>query len=200
MTTGMGSLGPSGGRKAMDWQRSVLLFALFTGCVGGCSSGPWGGSSSRDASGAGSSTAGVASASRAVSDVFHQASHKVAQAFQRKPKVTPAHDPAALSSPPGPLSSDLYLRAALWSENQGALATAGQQYEKALELDPRSAMALVAYARFHDRLGHVDEATQLYERALAAAPERAGGRPIRRARGGSFTNGPWRQRRRMPWC
>jgi Flp pilus assembly protein TadD len=34
-------------------------------------------------------------------------------------------------------------------------------------------MALVAYARFHDRLGHVDEATQLYERALAAAPENA---------------------------
>jgi Tfp pilus assembly protein PilF len=59
----------------------------------------------------------------------------------------------------------------LWSENQGALATAGQQYEKALELAPQSPTALVAYARFHDRQGHAEEAARLYERARAAAPD-----------------------------
>ena len=88
----------------------------------------------------------VSAATQSVSKAFKSAGDKVASALDVKPKVIPASDPAKLSSRPERLTPALYVQAAQLSENQGALAAAKQQYEKALELDPRDVHTLIAVA------------------------------------------------------
>ena len=64
----------------------------------------------------------------------------------------------------------LYVQAAQYSENQGTIAQAKQQFERALELDPRNVNTLIAFARFHDRQGNADEALRRYQQARSLAP------------------------------
>jgi len=112
----------------------------------------------------------LAAATQSVTNAFKSAGEKVSSALEVKPKVIPAADPAKLSSRPERLTPALYVQAAQWSEKQGAIPAATQQYEKALELDPRDVNALIAFARFQDRQGNGDEALQLYQQAHALAP------------------------------
>jgi Tfp pilus assembly protein PilF len=82
-------------------------------------------------------------------------------------------DPARLDSPPEQLTSALYVRAAAWSEHQGATAKARQQYEKALELEPRNVKTILLLARFHDRQKNDSEASRWYARARELEPNNA---------------------------
>ncbi len=109
-------------------------------------------------------------ATQSVNQAFKSAGDKVASALEVKPKVIPADDPAKLSSRPEQLTPELYVQAAQYSENQGSIAQARQQFERALELDPRNVNTLVAFARFHDRQGHADEALRRYQQARSLAP------------------------------
>lgn len=120
--------------------------------------------------GAAAAASPLAAATQSVTNAFKSAGEKVSSALEVKPKVIPANDPAKLSSRPERLTPALYVQAAQWSENQGAIPAAKQQYEKALELDPRDVNALIAFARFQDRQGNGDEALGLYQRAQAVAP------------------------------
>ena len=121
-----------------------------------------------------SSTAPAANAfttaTQSVNQAFKSAGDKVASALEVKPKVIPADDPARLSSRPEQLTPELYVQAAQYSENQGSIAQAKQQFERALELDPRNVNTLVAFARFHDRQGNADEAQRRYRQARSLAP------------------------------
>ncbi|NLF73369.1 MAG: tetratricopeptide repeat protein [Candidatus Anammoximicrobium sp.] len=115
-------------------------------------------------------TQSVTKATQSVTKAFKSAGEKVSSALDVKPKVIPASDPAKLSSAPARLTPALYVQAAQLSENQGAVEHARQQYEKALQLDPRDVNALIAFARFQDRQGNGDQALQLYHRAQGLAP------------------------------
>jgi Flp pilus assembly protein TadD len=130
--------------------------------------GIWGRDSTSVAS---SKPPAAVSPSESVSKVFRQVNTSITGAFDFQPEKIPANDPTRLSDRPGKLSPRVYVRAAAWAEDQDAPHIAQAQYEKALELDPDNAHALVAFARFQDRQGNGDEALQLYKRALAAAPE-----------------------------
>lgn len=112
----------------------------------------------------------LASATQSVNEAFKAAGDKVASAFEVKPKVVPANDPAKLSSQPEHLTPEIYVQAAQLSENQGAIAQAQRQYDKALELAPGDVHTLVAVARFYDRQGQADQALQRYEQARGLAP------------------------------
>jgi Flp pilus assembly protein TadD len=127
----------------------------------------WG---SGDRSVAASTPSSSASPTASVSRVFRQVSTSVSNAFDRESPTASATDPSQLSSRPESLSPSLYVRAAAWSEDQGAISKAQQQYAKALELDPKNVKTLVAFARFHDRQGHDNEALQLYRQAHDLAP------------------------------
>ena len=127
----------------------------------------WGGDSSSVATATPSS---AASPTESMSRVFRQVSTSVSNVFEREPQTVSATDPARLSSRPESLSPALYVRAAAWSEDQGAISKAQQQYAKALELDPENVQTLVAFARFQDRQGRDDEALQLYRQANSVAP------------------------------
>jgi Tfp pilus assembly protein PilF len=109
-------------------------------------------------------------ASQSVNKAFKSAGDKVASALDVKPKVIPADDPAKLSSRPEQLTPALYVQAAQWSENQGTIEQAEQQFERALALDPRNVNTLIAFARFHDRQGNADEALRRYQQARSLAP------------------------------
>ena len=113
----------------------------------------------------------------ALGESFSQAvkstTRKVADALDIKPRIQPAADAVKLSSMPDHLDPMLYIHAAAFSESQHHLAAARRQYEKALELDPDNVRALVAYARFRDRLGDFAGAVELYDRARAADPQSA---------------------------
>ncbi len=109
-------------------------------------------------------------ASQSVNKAFKSAGDKVAAALDVQPKVIPADDPAKLSSRPEQLTPALYVQAAQWSENQGTIEQAEQQFERALALDPRNVNTLIAFARFHDRQGNADEALRRYQQARSLAP------------------------------
>ncbi len=115
----------------------------------------------------------VVAATESVTTAFKSVGDKVSSALEVKPKVIPAADPAKLSSLPERLSPALYIQAAQWSETQGAISTARQQYQKALELDPHDVNTLIAFARFQDRHDHGEEAQRLYQQAQALAPANA---------------------------
>ncbi len=125
----------------------------------------------RDSNSVASATpSSTASPTESISRVFRQVSSNVSDAFEIQPRIESATDPAQLSSHPDKLSPALYVRAATWSEDQGAKTKAQQQYAKALELDPQNVKTLVAFARFHDRQGHDSEALQMYRRANSLGP------------------------------
>jgi Tfp pilus assembly protein PilF len=115
----------------------------------------------------------TAAAAESLKSAVRQVGDKVSQTLEVKPKVLPANDPVSLSSRPERLSPELYVQSALWAEHQGAFAAAKQQYERALELEPKNPLSLAAFARFHDRQGHAEEAERIYRQAIRIAPQNA---------------------------
>jgi Tfp pilus assembly protein PilF len=151
-----------------DWGHSTSSSSLG-GQVGSSASG-----AAHPSLAAAPSTAPAANpfitATQSVNQAFKSAGDKVASALEVKPKVIPADDPARLSNKPEQLTPELYVQAAQYSENQGSIAQARQQFDRALELDPRNVNTLVAFARFHDRQGNGDEALRRYQQARSLAP------------------------------
>ena len=157
-----------------DWGRSTSLSSFFDHDRSSWAGSPSQGSMTRPSQTATpnreSAARPLAAATQSVTNAFKSAGEKVSSALEVKPKVIPAADPAKLSSQPERLTPALYVQAAQWSESQGAIPAAKQQYEKALALDPRDVNTLIAFARFQDRQGHGDEALRLYQQAQCLAP------------------------------
>lgn len=98
----------------------------------------------------------------------------VSSAFGRKPAdELVENDPTSLSTTPKKVGPEVYLGAAKLFENQGKLADAQQQYEKAIKASPTDLNALVGLARLQDRQGQPAQAVELYLRAAKAHPNSA---------------------------
>jgi tetratricopeptide (TPR) repeat protein len=104
---------------------------------------------------------------------WNSLSDKVSQSVEARPRVIPAADPPRLSSMPQQLSPVVYVQAARYSEQQGRLDAARQQYEKALELAPEDTGTLLEFARFYDRQQQTAAAVDLYQQAERTAPNNA---------------------------
>jgi Flp pilus assembly protein TadD len=159
---------------------SLLTIALVVGCAKDTTfelsrdaSGTSGGNIWNRDQNAVAATGASASASPtdSIARVFRRVSTTVSDAWPGDPHPEPPGDPARLSSQPEALTPTLYLRAAAWSEQQGALDKARQQYEKAVELDPENVLTMVALARFHDRQENQLAAAQWYSRARQLEPD-----------------------------
>jgi Flp pilus assembly protein TadD len=99
--------------------------------------------------------------------------NKFTQAITPEPRVNPAPDATALSTPakPGP---ELYVAIGRVAEQQGKFDQAEEQYQRALKLSEKDLGALMAMARLRDRQNRFDEALQYYHRAFQANPKEAG--------------------------
>ena len=68
------------------------------------------------------------------------------------------------------VSADFYVSIAQVHEQGKDTEEATAQYEKALTVDPKHLDALLCYAHMQDRLGQLDKAIDLYQRAIKAHP------------------------------
>ncbi len=87
---------------------------------------------------------------------------------------------AALGKPPatkaasGDPGAEFFVVMGQSAEKDGDLTKAESFYRKALEVDPKSLLALAAFAHFEDRRDHLESATKYYRRAIARYPLEAG--------------------------
>lgn len=105
-----------------------------------------------------------------VSSTFRSVGNTVSDTLTVDPKVVPADDPVRLSSKPGRVTAEIFLRTAYMAERSGDLESARRQYEQAIDAEPGQAAPLVALARFEDRQGRAEAALQLYRRAQTIDP------------------------------
>lgn len=90
------------------------------------------------------------------------------------PKLPQPKDRIALDTPVGPPTPELMISLAQLAERQGNIAEARAQFQQALSKWPKDVEVLRAAARMEDRLGRLDVAEGLYQRAVAADPQHAG--------------------------
>lgn len=83
-----------------------------------------------------------------------------------KPAATStSSDPISLNTKSEP-NAGLFVVMAQMHERSGNFAAAEEQYKRALETEPNSLDALLAFARMHDRQGNFDQADKLYRSAI----------------------------------
>ncbi len=100
--------------------------------------------------------------------------NSITDAISSVPQVVPAAvtgvaDPLKLSNEPNP-KPDLFVSLGRVAEQHGNLLKARENYQRALEIEPTSVNALLAYAHLEDRQGRLIEAVKLYEAAVASDP------------------------------
>lgn len=95
----------------------------------------------------------------------------VVSAFGTTPKSS--KDATALSSKPGKLDADLYIRAARFAEQGGDFAEAESKYQQALKVEPRNMMAIVGLARLYDKQENSQAAVATYQQAIKLHPNAA---------------------------
>ncbi len=96
-------------------------------------------------------------------------------AVKRRAPETATDAPTSLGSKTEP-NTELFVVMAQMHERSGNLAAAEEQYRRALESEPHSLTALIAYARMHDRQGNFAEAARLYRIAIEHHPNDAAAR------------------------
>jgi Tfp pilus assembly protein PilF len=105
------------------------------------------------------------------SSTWSKTTAAVSSVFSRKPASVATDDPTSLASQPKKVGTEVYIAAGRLFENQGKLADAQGQYEKALQASPNDLTALVSLARLQDRQGFGPQAVDLYLRAAKAHPQ-----------------------------
>jgi Tfp pilus assembly protein PilF len=181
----------------LNWQRSLAIVLVGCGGLAGCktpSSGLafWKGSDSSVASstpdvgsqkygslaqefgGAPTSGKGLGGTIQPANEgvlesSWNKTTSAIASAFTYKPKVE-TDDPTSLNAKPVKVGAAVYVSAGRLLEDQGKLAEAQVQYERAIESEPNDLVALVSLARLHDRRGQKPQALQAYHRAAKAHP------------------------------
>jgi Flp pilus assembly protein TadD len=82
-------------------------------------------------------------------------------------------DATSLSTKPGKLDADIYLRAAAFAEQSGDLAEAETKYQQALKTAPKNVNAIVGLARLYDQQGNSHQAIATYQQAIKLHPKNA---------------------------
>ncbi|MBC7852631.1 MAG: tetratricopeptide repeat protein [Pirellulaceae bacterium] len=82
-------------------------------------------------------------------------------------------DATSLSSKPGKLDADIYLRAAHFAEQGGNLPDAEAKYQQALKVEPKNVSAIVGLARLYDQQGNSQQAIATYQQAIKLHPKNA---------------------------
>lgn len=90
-----------------------------------------------------------------------------------KPKVIPAQDQTSLSGKMPTIGADVYVQGARMHEARGNFDQAQQQYQKAIEADPKNVTAFIGLARLHDRQRNFAEAERTYRQAAKLEPKNA---------------------------
>jgi predicted TPR repeat methyltransferase len=93
-------------------------------------------------------------------------------ASDRKPKSVDQIE-VELAAKHAPPDSTLYVTLAKLEEKAGKNDSAIEQYNKALEADPKHLPALLGLARLYDRTGQFEEAVAAYKKAVEAHPDSA---------------------------
>ncbi len=83
------------------------------------------------------------------------------------------HDATSLAYDSPAPGADLYIAAAGMYERGGDLVHAAEQYEKALEADPKNQAALLGAARLYDRQDKFEQAIRYYQQTLQHHPKLA---------------------------
>jgi tetratricopeptide (TPR) repeat protein len=94
-----------------------------------------------------------------------------------RPTMPPAGskpDAISLNTPIGPPSPELFIFTAQMCEQQGDVAQARKNFQKALTMWPGQVEVLRAAARMEDRQGNLPLAENLYQQAVAANPQHPG--------------------------
>lgn len=184
----------------LNWQRTLAMVVVASGGLAGCktpSSGLafWKGSDSSVASSTpdvgsqkygslaqefgGAPTGGKGLGGTAqpadegmLESSWNKTTSAIASAFTYKPKVE-TDDPTSLSAKPVKVGAAVYVSAGRLMEEQGKLAEAQVQYERAVETQPNDLIALISLARLHDRQGQKSQALEVYHRAAKAHPGNA---------------------------
>lgn len=100
---------------------------------------------------------------------------KSASTPTKKPAAAtvPKNDPIALATKTAPPDAELYVSLAKLQERSGNTAGAIEEYNKALDAEPKSLPAMLGLARLYDRQGRYDDALKLYRTAVELHPENA---------------------------
>ncbi len=150
--------------KRRDWE--VMFLAALMAAAPGC---------------AGKSILPWSSKSQTSESAFEELAAKNAKANQQswteklaiKPKVIPAKDQTSLSNEPVHLSAEVFIRAARIHEGRNNFVDAKEQYERAIEHEPKNTTALIGLARLHDRQQEFADAETRYRQAAQVDPNSA---------------------------
>ena len=82
-------------------------------------------------------------------------------------------DATSLSTKPGKLDADIYLRAAHFAEQSGNFPEAEAKYQQALKNEPKNVSAIVGLARLYDQQGNSQQAIATYQQAIKLHPKNA---------------------------
>jgi tetratricopeptide (TPR) repeat protein len=82
-------------------------------------------------------------------------------------------DATSLSSKPGKLDADIYLRAAHFAEQGGKFTEAEAKYQQALKVEPKNVDAILGLARLHNQQGNSQQAIATYQQAIKLHPKNA---------------------------
>lgn len=136
--------------------------------LAGCASSPPGGPT-------GTPTPAMAPAStfERMTSAVGTGAKKVGSWITPEPKVVSAKDPIALDNQPAKAGADIYVSLARVHESKGNFPGAAQQYQKAIETDPKDLAALLGFAHLLDRQNKLVEATTYYEMAVRVHPTSA---------------------------
>ena len=95
----------------------------------------------------------------------------VASTFGATPKT--GKDATSLSSRPGKLDADLYIRAARFAEQGDNLTDAEAKYQQALKVEPKNVTAIIGLARLYDKQENSQAAVATYKQAIKLHPTTA---------------------------
>ena len=84
-----------------------------------------------------------------------------------------SNDATSLSSKPGKLDADIYLRAAHFAEQAGNYIDAEAKYQQALKVEPKNVDAILGLARLHNQQENSQQAIATYQQAIKLHPKNA---------------------------
>lgn len=160
--------------------RKALVAGLVVGC-GGCSTSgtkswlpAWPGTSSTTAMAPVKPGGGLgtpATQPTGLAAAWQQTTKSLTSA------ITPASaeepDPVSLENTPGKIGGEVYISAARIHEQRGDLAGAAQQYQKAIQANPKDVTALIGLGRIYDRQEDYAKAVEQYQKAIQIDSKRA---------------------------
>jgi tetratricopeptide (TPR) repeat protein len=165
--------------------RKLAAAALFTAALSGCKNGigipiwnpfakPDKAALHQDSDGGHWQDETVQPRESGLTKSFKKIGETVSKPFKKNPEAetSPPEDESLIpASKNASLGPDFYVSLARMEAKAGRVKTAVEQYQKALDADPKHVNALLGLARLYDREGDSAKAFEYYRRAVKADPE-----------------------------